>query len=142
MRNVLSQKRRIDKLPLFSGGWILKGTLCAPLLKLPGFMSTLDNTILDVSGKEMTEFAHEYLNYNRDKELDFVARFNGKYIIRRAKFLTDFGGHQNVQFYDAISTLKNRGVKAIKIALKRLTIVQTTFFSKGQDFEYLEEEIC
>ena len=45
-----------------------------------------------------------------------VARFNGKYIIAEAKFLTDFGGHQNAQFADAISTLK-AGCSAITIGI-------------------------
>ncbi len=34
-----------------------------------------------------------------------------------AKFLTDFGGHQNAQFNDAISTIQAKGVKAVKIAI-------------------------
>lgn len=102
--------------PLFKR-WILKGTLGAPVLKLPEFMATKDNAILDASEKVMTDFAKKHLNYHRNKGLDFVARFNGKYIIGEAKFLTDFGGHQNAQFADAISTLKTEGVKAIKIAI-------------------------
>ena len=57
------------------------------------------------------------LNYNRDKGLDFVARFNGKYIIGEAKFLTDFGGHQNTQFEDAISTIEDTNIRAIRIAI-------------------------
>lgn len=57
------------------------------------------------------------LNYTRNKGLDFVARFNNKYIIGEAKFLTDFGGHQNAQFEDAISTIETPDVKAIKIAI-------------------------
>ena len=46
-----------------------------------------------------------------------LGRFNGKYIIDEAKFLTDFGGHQNAQFNDAIATLHARDVKAIKVAI-------------------------
>jgi hypothetical protein len=45
-----------------------------------------------------------------------VARFNGKYIIAEAKFLTDFGGHQNAQFADALSTLRAE-CSAIKIGI-------------------------
>ena len=56
-------------------------------------------------------------NYTRNKGLGFVARFNNKYIIGEAKFLTDFGGHQNAQFEDAISTIETPDVKAIKIAI-------------------------
>ncbi|EJB58652.1 type II restriction enzyme [Helicobacter pylori Hp H-30] len=46
-----------------------------------------------------------------------MARFNKKYIIGEAKFLTDFGGHQNAQFNDAISTIKAPNIKAIKVAI-------------------------
>ena len=54
--------------------------------------------------------------YNRDKGLDFIARFNNKYIIGEAKFLTDFGGHQNAQFSDAIEIIKSN-TEAINIAI-------------------------
>lgn len=116
--------------PLFKR-WILKGTLGVPVLKLSDFLSTADNAILNASEKEMTSFAHEYLNYKRNKGLDFVARFNGKYVIGEAKFLTDFGGHQNAQFADAISTLKTEGVKAIKIA-----ILDGVLYIKGRNKMY------
>ena len=62
-------------------------------------------------------FRSDKLNYKHSKGLDFVARFNGKYIIGEAKFLTDFGGHQNAQFNDAISTIQAENVNAIKIAI-------------------------
>ena len=39
-------------------------------------------------------WAKKTLGYTRNKGLDFIARFNGKYVIGEAKFLTDFGGHQ------------------------------------------------
>lgn len=63
------------------------------------------------------DFAHDELNYKHTKGLDFIGRFNGKYIIGEAKFLTDFGGHQNAQFNDAISTVQTKNVKAIAIAI-------------------------
>ncbi|PUD67335.1 hypothetical protein C2R52_03635 [Helicobacter pylori] len=31
--------------------------------------------------------------------------------------LTDFGGHQNAQFNDAISTIETPNIKAIKVAI-------------------------
>ncbi|MBQ9253442.1 MAG: restriction endonuclease [Bacteroidales bacterium] len=75
-----------------------------------------ENAILNVSDGIMKQFAKDYLDYKHDKGLDFVARFNGKYIIGEAKFLTDFGGHQNAQFNDAMTVL-NTESKAIKIAI-------------------------
>ena len=65
----------------------------------------------------MLAFARAQLNYRHNKGLDFIGRFNGKYVIGEAKFLTDFGGHQNAQFNDAIATVRARGVKAITVAI-------------------------
>ena len=79
--------------PLFKR-WILKGTLGAPVLKLNQFISSKENAILDGSDKGMMDFAKRHLGYTRNKGLDFIGRFNGKYVIGEAKFLTDFGGHQ------------------------------------------------
>lgn len=97
--------------------WLRKKTLGVDILSLDEFLSTENNAILDASEKELTKFAKEHLNYSREKGLDFVGRFNGKYVIGEAKFLTDFGGHQNAQFNDAINTLKSKNVHAFKAAI-------------------------
>lgn len=102
--------------PLFRR-WINKGSLGAELLGFNEFKNSSKNAILDGGDNELMEFARKYLNYTRDKGLDFVARFNQKYVIGEAKFLTDFGGHQNAQFADAISTIETPNVKAEKIAI-------------------------
>ena len=81
------------------------------------FTANNKDTVLDASDKTMMDFAKEHLNYNHNKGLDFIARFNCKYVIGEAKFVTDFGGHQNAQFNDAISTIESKNVKAIKIAI-------------------------
>lgn len=97
--------------------WLEKGTLGVPLLSNPEFLFTEDNAILDAGDAELMDFAKHYLDYKRDKGLDFIAKFNNKYIIGEAKFLTDFGGHQDTQFADAISTIEADTDKAIKIAI-------------------------
>lgn len=102
--------------PLFRR-WLTKGTLGAPLLDSSDFLKTKDNAILNAGDAELMSFAKQHLDYNRDKGLDFIAKFNGKYVIGEAKFLTDFGGHQNAQFADAINTLRANTDKAIKIAI-------------------------
>jgi len=102
--------------PLFKR-WLKKGILGVDLLKLNEFRATSGNAILDASDGELMQYAKKYLNYTRNKGLDFVGRFNNKYVIGEAKFLTDFGGHQNAQFEDALSTLKVKDVKAEKIAI-------------------------
>lgn len=102
--------------PLFKR-WLNKKSLGIQPVKLEQFLATEENAILDASDAEMMTFAREHLNYNHKKGLDFVGRFNGKYVIGEAKFLTDFGGHQNAQFNDAIATIDAKNVKAIKIAI-------------------------
>lgn len=91
--------------PLFKM-WIGKGALGLPVYTNEReFLKSKNDAILNVSDAEMKLFAKTYLGYNRDKGLDFIARINNKYVIGEAKFLTDFGGHQNAQFDDAISTI-------------------------------------
>ncbi len=115
--------------PLFKR-WISKGSLGVLPVPLKKFLSTKENAILDASDAEMKQFAKEHIGYMRDKGLDFVARFNGKYVIGEAKFLTDFGGHQNAQFEDAISTL-TENVDAITIA-----ILDGVLYIKGKNKMY------
>lgn len=116
--------------PLFKR-WLKRKTLGVDLLPLDKFIKTKQNSILDGSDKELMDFAKNKLGYSRDKGLDFVARFNEKYIIGEAKFLTDFGGHQNAQFSDAIQTITTKGVNAIKIA-----ILDGVLFIKGNNKMY------
>ena len=86
--------------------WIQKNTIGVPIVNnTDEFMSSSQNCILNSTDKIMKEFAQKFLGFTRDKGIDFLAKFNGKYIIGEAKFLTDFGGHQNAQFSDAINTL-------------------------------------
>lgn len=81
------------------------------------FLSSEQNAILGGSDAERMNFARQHLGYTREKGLDFVGRFSGQYIIGEAKFLTDFGGHQNAQFADALSTLRTPSKGCIHIAI-------------------------
>lgn len=101
--------------PLFRR-WLNKGSLGIQPVSLEKFLANNENAILDAGDNEMMNFAKKYLGYTHNKGLDLVARFNGKYVIGEAKFLTDFGGHQNAQFNDAISTATTK-VDAITIAI-------------------------
>lgn len=102
--------------PMFKR-WLQKKSLGIMPVSLEKFMSTGKDAILDGTDSEMMNFAKKELNYNRNKGLDFVARFNGKYAIGEAKFLTDFGGHQNTQFEDAISTIEDTNINAVRLAI-------------------------
>ena len=80
--------------PLFRR-WLNKGSLGIQPVFLKEFLKSNDNAILDAGDNAMMNFAKEHLGYTHNKGLDFIGRFNGKYVIGEAKFLTDFGGHQN-----------------------------------------------
>jgi len=83
----------------------------------------------------LAKFAKEHLHYDENKGLDFIGRFNNKYVVGEAKFLTDFGGHQNAQFRDATTLLNNDNVDAIKIA-----ILDGVLYIEGKNkmYQYLE----
>lgn len=111
--------------------WLNKKSLGIQPVKMDNFLATKENAILDAGDAEMMAFAKEYLNYKHNKGLDFIGRFNGKYAIAEAKFLTDFGGHQNAQFNDAIATIKAKNVKAIKVA-----VLDGVLYIKGKNKMY------
>lgn len=108
--------------PMFKA-WINRGTLGFNVTNnTEEFEVAGDDMILNTSDAEMKSFAITHLNYDRDKGIDFIGRIKNKYIIAEAKFLTDFGGHQNAQFEDAISTLSanyesNEGLEVLPIAI-------------------------
>lgn len=92
--------------PLFRR-WVASGTLGLYPVSEDEFTATYDNAILDGSDTQLKMFAVNNLGYTRlDKGIDFIARFNNKYVIGEAKFISDEGGHQNDQFLDAMTTLR------------------------------------
>lgn len=120
--------------PLFKR-WISTGTLGAPVFDdVKKFLESKENAILNTSDGEMEKFAREYLGYNHEKGLDFVARFNKKYIIGEAKFLTDFGGHQDAQFADAISTITSiLRPNKLKAEVIKIAICDGVLYIKGKN---------
>jgi len=103
--------------PLFKR-WVDSGCLGILPVNREEFLSSHENAILNGSDEEMKQFATNHLGYQGSKGLDFIARFNNKYIIGEAKFLSDFGGHQNAQYNDAITTLNTEvHSEVIKIAI-------------------------
>lgn len=116
--------------PLFNR-WLHNKSLGMIPLGIDEFRSSNDNAILSGSDADLMKFAQVELHYTRNKGLDLVARFNGQYVIGEAKFLTDFGGHQNAQFQDAIATLQVPKVKAITVA-----ILDGVLYIKGKSKMY------
>lgn len=107
--------------PMFKN-WVDKGSLGYNPISLDEFINTNDNAILSASDTEMGEYAKDYCGYeyagSTEKGLDFVARMNNKIVLGETKFLTDFGGHQNAQFDDALNVLNSKvNDDVVKIAI-------------------------
>jgi len=120
--------------PMFRN-WLKSGVVGIKPVDERAFLSCQGNAILDGSDSSLMEFARRYLGFNRDKGLDFVGRFNGKYVIGEAKFISDFGGHQNDQLLDAIATIKS----PVKEGVLKIGIIDGVPYipNKGKIFEQI-----
>jgi len=121
------KKRQME--PMFKN-WIRTGRLGFPVLPIEEFAQTDADAILNASDSVMKDFAEKQIGYYHSKGLDLIARIKRHYVIGEAKFLTDFGGHQNSQFNDAVSTLEC-GANAIKVA-----ILDGVLYVKGKSKMY------
>lgn len=103
--------------PMFKN-WVNRGSLGLEITQDAKFFSkSSKNLILNLSDVGLTNFANSELDYQAEKGLDLIAKVNGQYVVGEAKFLTDFGGHQNAQFNDAMNLVSNSYVKAVKVAI-------------------------
>ncbi|HCN36433.1 MAG TPA: restriction endonuclease [Bacteroidetes bacterium] len=102
--------------PMFNN-WLKRKSLGLQPVSLEEFLSNSNNAILGGTDDDKMKFAKIHLNYVRNKGLDLVARFNNKYVIGEAKFLSSDGGSQNSDFEDAIATIEAKETNAIKVAI-------------------------
>lgn len=93
-------------------------TLNYPILGEGEFKEYDDIAFLEGSDKKLKKFAVEELGIrNLRKGIDFVLKVKNKFILGKAKFLTDYGGTQNNQFNDAISVAKIKKDNIVGIAI-------------------------
>lgn len=102
--------------PMFRD-WLMSKSLGVDTVDMESFIANRENAILETDYKNTIDFAKTHLNYNRPKKPDLIAKFNNKYAIGEAKFITDSGGHQNAQFEDAIALIEEKNVNAVQIAI-------------------------
>ena len=118
--------------PLFKNQ-IDRGTIgCAVTKNENEFLEYDGNIIFNSSDRAMQTFAKNHLGYLREKGLDFIGKFNNTYVIGEAKFLTDFGGHQNAQYEDAMATLDTSLLKTDKKVLK-IAILDGVLYISSQN---------
>ena len=121
--------------PLFNN-WLRSGMLGLTLVETEReFLMNSSDCVFIGSDQAKKEFAHRYLGYNREKGLDFLARVSGLFIMGEAKFLTDFGGHQNAQFEDALATMRTTlGESKYKVLL--ISILDGVLYIKSRNKMY------
>lgn len=88
-----------------------------PILNVDDFKNYNEISLLQGSDAQLKDFANTVLGCDLTKGPDFLAKVERKYVIGETKFLTDYGGHQNAQFEDALRLLRDKKGKAIRIAV-------------------------
>jgi hypothetical protein len=99
------------------GHWINKGVLGVLPVSENEFLANNNNAILAGGDRKLTSFAKEHFGYSKAKGLDFIGRFNGKYVIGEAKFISAIGGNQGTAFTDVITTITADIKNAIPIGI-------------------------
>ena len=97
------------------GKWLRK--LGYPFLEENDFLVSDGIAFLEGSETRYLHFANEQLGCGLSKKPDFIAKVGARYIIGEAKFLTDYGGHQNAQFHDALRLLQGNSGNALRVAV-------------------------
>ena len=88
-----------------------------PLLPKSEFEMYEGIAFLQGSNGQLKDFANRKLGCDLDKGPDFLAKARDIYVIGEAKFLTDYGGHQNAQFEDALRLVRGKKGEAVRIAV-------------------------
>lgn len=95
--------------------WLLQ--IGYPTFAIEDFETHEGIAFLQGSDAQLKDFANTVLGCDLDKGPDFLAKVGKRYVIGEAKFLADYGGHQNAQFEDALRLLRGKKGKAIRIAV-------------------------
>lgn len=101
------------------------------------FLNSSNDIIYSCSDSQAQKFATDYFGYERDKGLDFIAKVKETIILGEAKFLTDFGGHQNAQLNDAVDTLKTP-LRSTNFHVKKIAIIDGVAYIKSNSKMYKE----
>lgn len=97
--------------------WIKSGVLNVDIYQdIIKFKNATGNRCFVGSDEQKRKFVQDNFNHTLDKGLDLLVVFNGRFVLGEAKLITDFGGHQQTQFNDAMRLL-SVGLDAIRIAI-------------------------
>lgn len=97
------------------GKWLRK--MDYPFLEESDFLASAGIAFLEGSESHYLHFANDQLGCGLSKKPDFIAKAGECYIVGEAKFLTDYGGHQNAQFHDVLRLLQGNAGNALRVAV-------------------------
>jgi hypothetical protein len=121
--------------PLFKY-WLENGSLGMNITNSADkFLSSNDNAALIGGDSFLGAVARKHFGYTHEKGLDFLCRANNTIILAETKFLTDFGGHQNAQFNDAMSTLQST-LKHTEYNVKIIAILDGVVYISSKNKMY------
>lgn len=116
--------------------WIDRELLGIPVVKdKKQFLSTKEDMILSLGDKELGEFARINLGYGRNRGLDFMCRYGGRYIIGEAKFISDNGGNQANQF-DKAFDIFTAITMVTKYEVIPIAILDGVIYIEGKSKQY------
>jgi hypothetical protein len=96
------------------------------------FLKTDRDMVYVNSDNVLKRVAAENFGYTHEKGLDFMCRKNNKIVLGEAKFLTDFGGHQNAQLADAMGTIGSV-IKPTKHKVSVIAILDGVLYIRGRN---------
>lgn len=107
--------------------WINRKVLGILPIRFEDFVSNNENAILENERDNYSKFCKNYLDLNNFNKLDLIARFNGKYILIKAKLLMGFEYEKNEQLNDIINFLE---VPIIREDIKKVVILDSYVSTK------------
>lgn len=113
--------------------WLEKGNLGVTVTKNEDdFFNVKNERIIFIgSDEKIADIASQHLGYIGEKGLDFLAKFNNKFILGEAKFLSSNGGNQNNQITVAETVLYKVEPDKDKVVLPILILDGVLYLDKN-----------
>ena len=118
LRNKCSEPKETNRQmgPLFNN-WISNSNLgLETFTDINLFENGDGNRCFIGTDEQKKDFVRRRFNHRLPKGFDFLAVYNGRFVLGEAKLITDFGGHQQVQFDDAMRLIST-GIDAVCVAI-------------------------
>jgi len=135
-QNIEAPKKASRRMSLNFSKWLRNNY---NFLNIYEFQKTNKKSFLDAGDIFLKKYAQEQLKcvFNTlSKGLDFIIKIKDNYFLGTTKFLTDFGGSQDNQFYEALRFLKETKTPE---NVKKIAIIDGVFWLNEKKYNNLFE---